>query len=82
MKTPLMESGLLTLLKRRKMACEKFFNQTVENPNNKLSNFISKVDLPSSYHLRNGKRISIPNFKTERFKNSFLIASSLNANKQ
>jgi hypothetical protein len=78
----LTESELLTLEERRKIACEKFLNQIVENPKNQLSNFISKIDLPSSYDLRNNKSFNIPKFRTERFKKSFLIASSINANKR
>ena len=37
----------LTLHERRNQACEKFFNQILEDSNHKLSNLISKVNLTS-----------------------------------
>ena len=58
----------------------KLFEQILDNPSHKLNNLFLKVDTPSSYNLRNHKKIHDPKFKTERFKNSYLLASSLNTN--
>ena len=66
-----------TLHERRNQASEKFFNQILESTIHKLFNLISKVDPLSCYNLRKVKKLEIPKFKTERFKN----ASSLNTNK-
>ena len=73
-KDDLTESGEITLYERRKGASQKFFQQILDDPCHKLYNLISKVDPASSKRL-----INIPHFKTERFKNTFLVASSLKA---
>ena len=76
----MIESDLLPLHVRRIQSCDKRFNQILDNPNHKLNNLILKVDTPSNHNLRNLRKIHISKFKTERFKNSFLLASSLNMN--
>ena len=38
---------------------------------------IPKIDTSLNYQLRNGKKIHVPKFYTERFKNSYIIASCL-----
>ena len=78
-KDALTESGEITLYERRERASQKFFQRIIDDPCHKLYNLISKVDPASSYNFRHKRLINIPHFKTERFKNTFLVASSLKA---
>ena len=78
-KDALTESGEITLYERRERASQKFFQRILDDPCHKLYNLISKVDPASSYNFRHKRLINIPHFKTERFKNTFLVASSLMA---
>ena len=78
-KDALTESGELTLYERSELASQKFFQRILDDPCHKLYNLISKFDPASSYNLRHKRLINLPHFKTERFKNTFLVASSLKA---
>ena len=73
-------SGLSTLRERRSKSCENFFNKISANPNHKRFNVISISKKIPFYNLRNERTVDVPKFKTERFKNSFLIDSSLIVN--
>ncbi len=76
----LIEARMESLYARRQIACNKLFNQILNKPNHKLSNLIPKIDTSLNYQLRNNKKIHVPKFYTERFKNSYVIASCLNIN--
>ena len=76
----LVMSGLSRLQERRNKSCEKFFNKILDNPNHKLFNLISINEKKPCYNLRNERIVDVPKFRTERFKNSFLIAISLKVN--
>ena len=76
----LIEASIESLYTRRQIACNKFFNQILNNPNHKLNNLIPKIDTSLNYQLRNDKKIHVPRFYTERFKNSYVIASCLDIN--
>ena len=78
-KDALTESGEITLYERRERTSQKFFQRILDDPCHKLHNLISKVDPASSYNLRHKRLINIPHFKTERFKNTFLVPSSQKA---
>ena len=52
----------------------------LNNPNHKLHNLIPKIDTSLNYQLRNNKKIHVPKFYTERFKNSYVFASCLDIN--
>ena len=45
-----------------------------------ITNLIPKIDTSLNYQLRNNKKIHVPKFYTERFKNSYVIASCLDIN--
>ena len=79
-KDALMEAGIESLYARKQTACNKLFNQILNNPNHKLHNLIPKIDTSLNYQLRNNKKIHVPTFYTERFKNSYVIASCLDIN--
>ena len=76
----LVMSRLSTLRERRNKSCENFFNKILANPSHKLFNLISISKKIPFYNLRNERTVDVSKFKTERFKNSFLIASSLIVN--
>ena len=76
----LIEARMESLYARRQIACNKLFNQILNNPNHKLNNLIPKIDTSLNYQLRNDKKIHVPKFYTERFKNLYVIASCLDIN--
>ena len=78
----LVEAGMESLYARRQKACDKLFKQILEDPNHKLNNLIPRTDASTNYQLRNDKKIHVPKFCTERFKNTYIIASCLNLNNQ
>ena len=62
---------------RRQKACDKLFKHILEDPNHKLNDLIPRTDVSINYQLRNDRKIHVPNFCTERFKNTYIIASCL-----
>ena len=77
-KDALTESGQITVYERRELASETFFQRILDNPSHKLYNLISKAATEPFHNLRHKRLINIP--KTERFKNTFLVANSLKVN--
>ena len=73
----LIEAGMESLHTRRQKACDKLFKQILEDPNHKLNDLIPRTDVSINYQLRNDRKIYVPNFCTERFKNTYIIASCL-----
>ena len=64
-----------TLYDRRETLAEKLFSDIVTNDQNKLRTLLppeNSSDLP----LRNMRKFQVPNFKTNRFKNSFIVHNS------
>ena len=67
---------------RRQKACDKLFKQILEDPNHKLNDLIPRTDVSINYQLRNDRKIHVPNFCTERFKNTYIIVSCLKLSNQ
>ena len=74
------QAGLNKLSEYRQHLCDKFFNKTITNPEDRLQDLLPHNDHQLDY-LRNTRPLTIPICKTNRFKNSFLISSSLRYNK-
>ena len=74
------QAGLNKLSSYRQHLCDKFFNKTIMNLEDRLQDLLPYNDLQLDY-LRNTRPFTIPICKTNRFKNSFLISSSLRYNK-
>ena len=67
--------NISTLYDRRETLSEKLFSDIVTNDQNKLRTLLppeNSSDLP----LRNMRKFQVPNFKTNRFKNSFIVHNS------
>ena len=69
-------SGLQNLHNRRDLLCRKTFKNIVEDPNHKLHSLLPPVNVEYQYNLRNKRFFRLPNCKTNRFKNTFMIASA------
>jgi hypothetical protein len=57
--------------------CSNTFESIVKDPDHRLHSLVP-FSGPSSYALRCNRRFVPPKFKTDRFKNSFIIRSCLN----
>jgi hypothetical protein len=68
-------SKLHKLSEHRSYHCEKFFNKIVMNPNDKLHGLLPYNQSVIS-SLRGKRNFTIPICKTDRFKNSFIIAAA------
>ena len=71
----LVKATLLTLSDRRQALMDKLFKKTLDNKDSKLRNLL----LPQNaqhYNLRKGRQFS-PVFKTNRFRNSFIVFNAL-----
>ena len=72
----LVKSGLQNLHNRRDLLCRKTFKNIVEDPNHKLHSLLPPVNVEYQYNLRNKRFFRLPKCKTNRFKNTFMIASA------
>ena len=72
----LVKSGLQNLHNRRDILCRKTFKNIVEDPNHKLHSLLPPVNDEYQYNLRNKRFFRLPKCKTNRFENTFMIASA------
>ena len=72
----LVKSGLQNLHNRQDLLCRKTFKNIVEDPNHKLHSLLPPVNVEYQYNLRNKRFFRLPKCKTNRFKNTFMIASA------
>ena len=68
------ESNLQTLYTRRQLHSERTFAGVLSNQSHKLHHLLPRRN--SYNRLRNNRYFNIPNCKTKRFKNSFMIESA------
>ena len=74
------QAGLNKLSSYKQHLCDMFFNKTIMKPEDRLQDLLPYNDHQLDY-LRNTRPFTIPICKTNRFKNSFLVSSSLRYNK-
>ena len=72
----LAKSGLYNLNERRETLCDKTFSRIVRDPDHKLHALLPPMISECQYNLRNKRVFRLPRCKTNRFKNSFIIASA------
>ena len=65
----------LPLYCKRKRASSRVKN-IVEDPNHKLHSLLPPVNVEYQYNLRNKRFFRLPKCKTNRFNNTFMIASA------
>ena len=72
----LVKSGLQNLHNRWDLLCRKTFKNIVEDLNHKLHLLLPPVNDEYQYNLRNKRFFRLPKCKTNRFKNTLMIASA------
>ena len=73
-----LHSKLLTLEERRRRTCDKLFKEIVADPNHKLQPLLPELNTGTTYSLRTSRTFNHPKYKTDRFRNTLIIAASLN----
>ena len=71
-------AGLVPFVVRRQQLTDKLFKQISNDKTHKLNKLLPSEN-SSTINLRNKRKFSIPNVKTNRFKNSFIISNSIKA---
>ena len=71
----LVMSKLHKLSDHRSYFCDDFFKKILLNPNDKLHGLLS-YNISVIFSLRDKRNFTIPIYKTDRFKNSFIIAAA------
>ena len=69
---------LVPFVVRRQQLTDKLFKQISNDKTHKLNKLLPSEN-SSTINLRNKRKFSIPNVKTNRFKNSFIISNSIKA---
>lgn len=71
-------SGLETLYECRQRNCTNFFQKIVSNKDDKLHHLLPFISKKPNISLRKQRLFEVPISKTNRHKNSFIIAGALN----
>ena len=70
------EAGIPTIISYCEDICDKVFNAALGNKDNKLLTEANKAP----YLLRHHRHFALPKWKTDRFKNTFILLSCLEYN--
>ena len=60
-------------------SCSNLFSNIIENDNHRLRELLPGANHPK-YNLRRNRRFEIPRWRTNRFKNTFMMASTIKYN--
>ena len=71
----LVKTSLVTLSDRRQALTDKMFRKILDNKDSKLRNLLPPQNA-KHYNLRKGRQFN-PDFKTNRFRNSFIVFNAL-----
>ena len=81
-KTPpdrsIVHAQLKSLQELHRKLCVSLFNDIVKDKDHKLHTLLPPKNNNSQFFMRRPRTFSIPNYKTNRTKNTFLMASSIN----
>ena len=66
--------SLPTVVEHHHNICTRMFESIMSNPNHKLRKLLPPL-YKSNYNLRHKRTFTVPHCKTNRFKNSFFMAS-------
>ena len=72
------EAGIPTIISYCDI-CDKVFNAALGNKDNKLNKLLTEAN-KAPYLLRNHRHFALPKWKTDRFKNTFILSSCLKYN--
>ena len=67
------EAGLKTLFHRREKLCSSLFKQIIESDQHKLASPLPAHNNSGRYNFRTRRMFSIPNVKTKRFRDTFIM---------
>ena len=70
------ETGIPTIISYCEDICDKVFNAALCNKDNKLNKLLTEAN-KAPYLLRNHRYFALPKWKTDRFKNTFILSSCL-----
>ena len=73
------EAGIPTIISYCEDICDKVFNAALGNKDNKLNKLLTEAN-KAPYLLRNHRHFALPKWKTDRFKNTFILSSCLKYN--
>ena len=73
------EAGIPTIISYYEDICDKVFNTALGNKDNKLNKLLTETN-KAPYLLRNHRHFALPKWKTDRFKNTFILSSCLKYN--
>ena len=74
--------GLPTINDHHDNICTRTINNIVNNSEHKLNNLLPKPSECKNYNLRHVTKFLIPRFRTNRFRDSFIIKSAIRENNQ
>ena len=74
------EAGIPTIISYCEDICDKVFNAALGNKDNKLNKLLTEAN-KAPYLLRHHRHFALPKWKTDRFKNTFILLSCLEYNK-
>ncbi len=70
---------LKTLSTRRGDLCKTRFNSILDDEDHKLRNLLPPKVTSDTYNFRNEKLFNIPKYRTNRFRDTFIISSLINS---
>ena len=70
---------LKTLSTRRGDLCKKLFDSILDDEDHKLRNLLPPKVTSDTYNFRNEKLFNIPKYRTNRFRDTFIISSLMNS---
>ncbi len=73
----LSESNIPTIMSYSNTICRTFFDSAVNDKYNKLNKLLPPTH-ETTYELRQNRRFDIPNWSTNRFRDTFIMASAIN----
>ena len=73
------ETGISTIISYCEEICDKVFNAALSNKNNKINRLLTEAS-KAPYSLRYQGHFALPKWKTDRFRNTFVLSSCLNYN--
>ena len=73
------EAGIPTIISYCEDICDRVFNAALGNKDNKLNKLLTEAN-KAPYLLRNHRHFALPKWKTDRFKNTFILSSCLKYN--
>ena len=72
-------AGIPTIISYCEDICDNVFNAALGNKDNKLNKLLTEAN-KAPYLLRNHRHFALPKWKTDRFKNTFILSSCLKYN--